>query len=99
RRAHLPQVQQADARRSPPPGGRTRRARLPALRRTAGRRLSMAVARLRERYRTEIAPALMRDLGVKNTLAVPRLHKIVLNMGLGEATQKTQILDSAVEEL
>jgi large subunit ribosomal protein L5 len=59
----------------------------------------MAVARLRERYRTEIAPALMRDLGVKNTLAVPRLHKIVLNMGLGEATQNAKILDSAVEEL
>jgi large subunit ribosomal protein L5 len=59
----------------------------------------MAAARLRERYRTEIAPALMRDLGVKNTLAVPRLQKIVLNMGLGEATQNAKILDSAVEEL
>jgi large subunit ribosomal protein L5 len=57
------------------------------------------VSRLRERYRTEIAPALMRDLGVKNTLAVPRLDKIVLNMGLGEATQNAKILDSAVEEL
>ena len=57
------------------------------------------VSRLRERYRAEIAPALMRDLGVKNTLAVPRLDKIVLNMGLGEATQNAKILDSAVEEL
>jgi large subunit ribosomal protein L5 len=56
-------------------------------------------ARLRERYRREIAPALMKDLGVKNALAAPRLEKIVLNMGLGEATQNPKILDSAVEEL
>ncbi len=57
------------------------------------------VARLRERYRREIAPALMKDLGVKNALAAPRLEKIVLNMGLGEATQNPKLLDSAVEEL
>jgi len=56
-------------------------------------------ARLRERYRREIAPALMKDLGVKNALAAPRLEKIVLNMGLGEATQNPKLLDSAVEEL
>jgi large subunit ribosomal protein L5 len=56
-------------------------------------------ARLRERYKQEIAPALMRDLGVKNLLATPRLSKIVINMGLGEATQNPKILDSAVEEL
>ena len=56
-------------------------------------------SRLRERYRTEIVPTLMRDLGRKNVLAVPRLEKIVLNMGLGEATQNPKILDSAVEEL
>jgi large subunit ribosomal protein L5 len=57
------------------------------------------VTRLQERYRQEIAPALMRDLGVKNLLALPRLQKIVINMGLGEATQNPKILDSAVEEL
>ncbi len=56
-------------------------------------------ARLRERYKQEIIPALMRDLGYKNQMAVPRLHKIVLNMGLGEATQNPKLLDSAVEEL
>ena len=56
-------------------------------------------ARLKERYRQEILPALMRDLGVQNALAVPRLSKIVLNMGLGEATQNPKLLDSAVEEL
>ena len=56
-------------------------------------------ARLRERYQKDVAPALMRDLQLKNALAVPRLQKIVLNMGLGEATQNPKILDSAVEEL
>jgi large subunit ribosomal protein L5 len=56
-------------------------------------------ARLKERYRQEILPALMRDLGLQNALAVPRLTKVVLNMGLGEATQNPKLLDSAVEEL
>jgi len=56
-------------------------------------------ARLRERYRQEIVPALMRDLGYTNVLAVPKLQKIVLNMGMGEATQNPKVLDSAVEEM
>jgi len=56
-------------------------------------------SRLRQRYKQEIVPALQRDLGRDNALAVPRLEKIVLNMGLGEATQNPKILDSAVEEL
>jgi large subunit ribosomal protein L5 len=56
-------------------------------------------ARLRERYRSQIVPALMRELGQSNTMAIPRLQKIVLNMGLGEATQNPKILESAVEEL
>jgi large subunit ribosomal protein L5 len=56
-------------------------------------------ARLQERYRQEIRPSLMRDLGMQNAMAVPRLTKIVLNMGLGEATQNPKLLDSAVEEL
>jgi large subunit ribosomal protein L5 len=57
------------------------------------------VSRLRERYQKDIAPALMRELGRTNVLALPRLTKIVLNMGLGEATQNAKLLDSAVEEL
>ncbi len=56
-------------------------------------------ARLRERYRQEIVPALMRDLGYTNVFAVPKLEKIVLNMGLGEATQNPKVLESAVEEM
>jgi large subunit ribosomal protein L5 len=56
-------------------------------------------SRLRQRYKQEIVAALQRDLGRENALAVPRLEKIVLNMGLGEATQNPKIIDSAVEEL
>ena len=56
-------------------------------------------SRLRERYQKEIAPALMRDLGCTNLMALPRVSKVVLNMGLGEATQNPKIIDSAVEEM
>ena len=58
----------------------------------------MAV-RLRERYQREIVPALMKDFGYGNRLAVPKLTKIVLNMGLGEAVQNSKIIDSALEEM
>ena len=56
-------------------------------------------SRLSERYRQELVPGLMRDLGYSNPLAVPRLEKIVLNMGLGEAVQNPKVLEGAVEEL
>ena len=59
----------------------------------------MATTRLRERYKSEVVPALMRDQGYTNLLEVPRLEKIVLNMGLGEAVQNPKIIDSAVEEV
>lgn len=55
--------------------------------------------RLKERYRNEILPALMKDKGYKNRMAVPRLEKIVLNMGMGEATRNIKVLDFAVDEL
>ena len=55
--------------------------------------------RLRDRYKKEIVPALMRDQGYTNVLAVPKVEKIVLNMGLGEAVQNPKIIDSAVEEM
>ena len=56
-------------------------------------------ARLREKFHKEIAPALQKELELKNPMAVPRLHKIVVNMGVGEATQNAKILDPAVGEL
>jgi large subunit ribosomal protein L5 len=56
-------------------------------------------ARLREKYQQEIRPALQKELGLKNLMAVPRLEKIVLNMGLGEATQNVKIMDPLVADL
>ena len=55
--------------------------------------------RLRVRFEKELAPTLMKELDLKNPAAVPRLNKIVVNMGVGEATQNAKILDPAVNEL
>ena len=57
------------------------------------------MARLAELYNKEMVPQLMKDQNYKNIMEVPRLVKIVLNMGLGEAIQNVKILDSAAEEL
>jgi large subunit ribosomal protein L5 len=56
-------------------------------------------ARLKEKYHKEIRPALQKELGLNNPMAVPRLEKIVLNMGLGEATQNVKIMDPLVADL
>ncbi len=56
-------------------------------------------SRLRKKYNEEIKPALQKELALKNTMAVPRLEKIVLNMGLGEATQNVKLLDPLVADL
>ncbi len=56
-------------------------------------------ARLKEKYTKEIKPALLKELGLKNTMAVPRLEKIVLNMGLGEATQNVKVMDPLMADL
>ncbi len=57
------------------------------------------MSELKQFYETEVAPKLMESFGFKNPMQVPRLEKIVLNMGLGEAIQNIKILDSAAEEL
>ena len=53
----------------------------------------------KEFYTTEVAPKLQETFGYKNVMQIPRLEKIVLNMGLGEAISNIKIIDSAVEEL
>jgi large subunit ribosomal protein L5 len=55
--------------------------------------------RLRARFEKEVAPALLKELALDNAMAVPRLNKIVVNMGVGEATQNSKVLDPAVNEL
>jgi large subunit ribosomal protein L5 len=57
------------------------------------------VSRLRERYKSQVVPALIKHFKYENVMAVPRLEKAVINMGLGEAIQNGKILDSAVDEL
>jgi large subunit ribosomal protein L5 len=56
-------------------------------------------ARLKEKYQKEIKQALQKELALENPMAVPRLEKIVLNMGLGEATQNNKLLDPLVGDL
>ena len=56
-------------------------------------------ARLKGQYKEQVVPRLVKEKGYKNLMAVPRLRKIVLNMGLGEATQDSKILDSSLSEL
>lgn len=58
-----------------------------------------ASARLRKRYYEEVRPALLKELGLTNPMAAPRLEKVVVNMGVGEATQNAKVLDPAVAEL
>ncbi|HBB68675.1 MAG TPA: 50S ribosomal protein L5, partial [Geobacter sulfurreducens] len=57
------------------------------------------MARLKELYHKEIVEQLTKDFGYSNVMQVPKIEKIVVNMGLGEAIQNVKILDSAVEEL
>jgi large subunit ribosomal protein L5 len=57
------------------------------------------MARLREKYSGEVAPALAKEFDIKNSMAIPKLEKIVVNMGLGEAIGNAKLLDIAVDEL
>ncbi|MDA8226109.1 50S ribosomal protein L5 [Geobacter benzoatilyticus] len=57
------------------------------------------MARLKELYNNEIVPQLTKDFGYSNVMQVPKIEKVIVNMGLGEAIQNVKILDSAVEEL
>jgi large subunit ribosomal protein L5 len=59
----------------------------------------MKKSRLQEKYRNETVPALMKHFGWKNIMAVPKLKKVTLNIGLGEASQNAKLLDTAAVEL
>ena len=56
-------------------------------------------ARLKQRYQKEVGPAIAKEFGIKNPMAIPRLEKIVINMGMGEAIANAKILDTAADEL
>ncbi len=57
------------------------------------------MSRLKDRYQKEVVPTMMREFGYTSVMAVPRIEKVVLNMGLGDAIQNIKTLDSGVEEL
>jgi large subunit ribosomal protein L5 len=55
--------------------------------------------RLRKKYKDQIIPQLMKDFGLENIMQVPKLERVVVNMGLGEAVQNAKLIESAVQEL
>ena len=57
------------------------------------------MSRMRERYVSEVMPALRKEFGYRSVMAIPKLEKIVVNMGLGEATQNVKLVDVGVDEL
>ncbi len=57
------------------------------------------MARLKDKYKNEIAPAIAKEFGIENPMAIPKIEKVVVNMGMGEAIANAKILDTAVEEL
>ncbi len=57
------------------------------------------MSRLKEKYKEEVIPAMMRDYGYKSVMQVPRLEKVVVNIGMGEATQQANIIEAAERDL
>jgi large subunit ribosomal protein L5 len=57
------------------------------------------MSRLKDKYQQEVVPALTKEFGYKNVMAVPRIHKVVVNMGLGEATANAKVVDTGADEL
>ena len=57
------------------------------------------MSRLKEKYQKEVVPALTKEFGYKNVMAVPKIEKVVVNMGLGEATSNVKIVDTGADEL
>ena len=57
------------------------------------------MTRLKEKYLKEVVPALQKEFGYKNVMAVPKIEKVVVNMGLGEATANTKIIETGTDEL
>ena len=57
------------------------------------------MSRVKDRYQKEAVPALQKEFGYKNIMAVPRIEKVVVNMGLGEATSNAKLVDTGADEL
>ena len=94
RAAGVPRVRRADAHRPQAARRRPQGPHLPQVR-GSGRQMS----RLKERYVKDVVPALKKEFGYTNVMAVPKIEKVVVNMGLGEATQNAKIVDTGADEL
>jgi large subunit ribosomal protein L5 len=57
------------------------------------------MSRLKDRYQKEVVPALTKEFGYKNVMAVPKIEKVVVNMGLGEATANVKLIDTGADEI
>ena len=92
--------QRGDPDRTQDPPGRAPGAYWPQERRGGGQMKSTSkTTRLQEKYRADVVPALQKEFGYANVMAVPKITKIVVNMGLGEATQNAKVVDVGADEL
>jgi large subunit ribosomal protein L5 len=66
---------------------------------STGKEAKPSVIRLRDKYRADVIPALQKEFGYKNIMAVPKVTKVVVNMGLGEATSNAKVIDTGADEL
>ena len=57
------------------------------------------MTRLKEKYQKDVVPALQKEFGYKNVMAVPKIEKVVVNMGLGEATSNAKLIDTGADEI
>jgi large subunit ribosomal protein L5 len=57
------------------------------------------MSRLKDKYQKDVIPALQKEFGYRNVMAVPKIHKVVVNMGLGEATSNAKIIDTGADEI
>src|SRR5689334_3201571 len=88
-------MRRADPRRPQDSRRRPQGAHLPQVR-GSGRQMN---ARLKDKYVKEVVPALAKEFGYKNVMAIPKIEKVVVNMGLGEATANAKIVDTGADEV
>ena len=79
--------------------GKAAKGKAPEAPKATGKEAKPSVIRLRDKYRAEVIPALTKEFGYKNVMAVPKVKKVVVNMGLGEATSNAKVVDTGAEEL
>jgi large subunit ribosomal protein L5 len=80
-------------------GGASKKEEVKEVAQKAAKPVNKGDARLRRHYKDRVVPALVKEFGYKNVMAVPKIEKVAVNIGLGEATQNAKLMDGAVNEL